>query len=254
MSRSRTALSSTSEWLVLIVYLAIALRPRLTCIGLGRRTAPCPHQSSRHDARSLRVGSAVLGSGGLDILVGLGAAELAVDGDDIARLALGAADHEERDEEEEREDEAEEGNAEDEHARLVEELDVGREDQRDGRARRRDRAADDRDADAVQRPLCLFVPVALGFVVEVGEVHRVVDGHAHDHHDEDARVEVELEAHAERGGQHPRDRGADRDHRQHGHQRIARDQHEDKVGADQRDDNVHDRRALDAAEAGHGHE
>ena len=31
-------------------------------------------------------------SGGLDVLVGLGAAELAVDGDDIARLALGAAD------------------------------------------------------------------------------------------------------------------------------------------------------------------
>mmetsp|Transcript_6744 Transcript_6744/g.16822 ORF Transcript_6744/g.16822 Transcript_6744/m.16822 type:complete len:242 (+) Transcript_6744:155-880(+) len=241
MSRSRTALSSTSEWLVLIVYLAIALRPRLTCIGLGRRTAPCPHQSSRHDARSLRVGSAVLGSGGLDILVGLGAAELAVDGDDIARLALGAADHEERDEEEEREDEAEEGNAEDEHARLVEELDVGREDQRDGRARRRDRAADDRDADAVQRPLCLFVPVALGFVVEVGEVHRVVDGHAHHHHDQDGREDVELEAQGGRGRQHPGDRGADGDDGEHGHERVARDQHEDEVGADQRDDNVRDR-------------
>ena len=52
-------------------------------------------------------------------------------------------------------------------------MEVGREDQRDGRARRRDRATDDRDADAVQRPLCLVVPVALGLVVKVGEVHLV---------------------------------------------------------------------------------
>ena len=51
-------------------------------------------------------------------LSGLAAAELTVDSDDVARLTLGAADHEERDEEKEGEDETEERHKEDEHSPL----------------------------------------------------------------------------------------------------------------------------------------
>ena len=46
------------------------------------------------------------------------------------------------------------------------------------------------------------------------------------------RTDVELEAHSECRRQHPCDRGADGDHGQHGHQRVARDDDEYKVGAD----------------------
>ena len=70
----------------------------------------------------------------------------------------------------------------------MEELKVGREDQREGRARRRHSASDDRDADAVQSTLRFLVAVAGCLVVEVGEVHGVIDRHAHDHHNEDPRV------------------------------------------------------------------
>ena len=131
---------------------------------------------------------------------------------------------------------------------------VGRGHQRDGRARRRHSASDDRDADAVQRTLRFLEAVPGCLVVEVGEVHGVIDRHAHDHHDEDPRdcdresegsldvgassldalppvgmwavevgdgavqrTDVELEAHQESRRQHPCDRGADGDYGQHGH-------------------------------------
>ena len=70
----------------------------------------------------------------------------------------------------------------------MEELKIGRKDQREGRARRRHGASDDRDADAVQRTLRLLEAVPVGLVVEMGEVYGVIDRHAHDHHDEDPRV------------------------------------------------------------------
>ena len=70
----------------------------------------------------------------------------------------------------------------------MEELKVGREDQREGRARRRQGASEDRDAHAVQRTLRFLVAVPGCLVVEVGEVHGVIDRQAHDHHDEDPRV------------------------------------------------------------------
>ena len=148
----------------------------------------------------------------------------------------------------------------------MEELKVGREDQREGRARRRQGASEDRDAHAVQRTLRFLVAVPGCLVVEVGEVHGVIDRQAHDHHDEDPRVcdrategsldveassldallpvgmwavdvgdeamqrtDVELEAHQECRRQHPCDRGADGDYGQHGHQRVARDEDEYKV-------------------------
>ena len=69
----------------------------------------------------------------------------------------------------------------------MEELKIGRKDQREGRASRRHGASDDRDADAVQRTLCLLEAVPVGLVVEMGEVYGVIDRHAHDHHDEDPR-------------------------------------------------------------------
>ena len=69
----------------------------------------------------------------------------------------------------------------------MEELKVGREDQREGRARRRHSASDDRDADAVQRTLRFLEAVPGCLVVEVGEVHGVIDRQSHTHHDEDPR-------------------------------------------------------------------
>eukprot|EP00964_Phaeocystis_antarctica_P133237 scaffold97450_cov68-Phaeocystis_antarctica.AAC.1 len=63
-----------------------------------------------------------LGGRSLVVLGGLVAAQradAAEDSDDVARLALGAADHKKRDEEEEGEDETEERHKEDEHSRLV---------------------------------------------------------------------------------------------------------------------------------------
>ena len=69
--------------------------------------------------RRAACGSLALGGRGRVALGGLVAAELTEDSDDVARLALGAADHEERDEEEEGEDETEERHTEDEHPRLA---------------------------------------------------------------------------------------------------------------------------------------
>ena len=56
-------------------------------------------------------------------------------------------------------------------------------------------------------------------VVKVREVHGVINGHAHDHHDQNGDVGVELEVGEEGRGQHPRDRRANREH--------GKDWHED---------------------------
>ena len=70
---------------------------------------------------------------------------------------------------------------------LVVGVGVGRGHQRYGRARRRNDTSDDRDSDAVQSTLRFLVAVAVGLVVEVGEVHGVIDRQSHTHHDEDPR-------------------------------------------------------------------
>mmetsp|Transcript_17844 Transcript_17844/g.36266 ORF Transcript_17844/g.36266 Transcript_17844/m.36266 type:complete len:213 (-) Transcript_17844:2517-3155(-) len=179
---------------------------------------------------------------GIRSRLGLYAPDAANHGADVAGLSDGPADHQDGHEHQEGEEDAPERGEEDEVAHLLEEGEMHREDQRNGGPACGERATDHGDTHAVERPPHLLVTRAAHLVVEVDEVGRVVDRHAHNHHDEDRRDDVELVAFKKDGSERPGDRGADRQDGDERHEEVSREDEEDEIRNDERDDDILDGR------------